>query len=455
MPDPELHPGDVARVRQAARLRARLRLPGDKSITHRALILAALAEGESRVFDGSDGLDCNSTAQVLGALGVTVERIGDAAGGRVDRLVRSPGVAGWREPLGPLDAGNSGTTLRLLAGALAGAPLYAVLDGDGSLRQRPVARIIEPLRQMGATLLARAAGSLPPVTVVGRRPLRGIQYRTPVPSAQVKSSILLAGLAAEGRVEVRETVATRDHTERMLMARGVRVERAGGTGEEQEYSAGMEGGQHLEQRDERVPGDVSAAAFWLVAGAAHPDAELVLERVGVNPTRRAVIDLLRAMGARIDERPLSGVDGEPTADLIVRSSRLEGIDLGPSDVARAIDEVPALCLAAACARGDTRIRGAGELRRKESDRIAGIAEGLGALGARIEIEGDDLLVRGAADRPAFGLRGASVDAHDDHRLAMVLAVAGLLAPGETAVGEAASAAVSYPGFFDTLERMRA
>ncbi len=444
----------VARVRRAEHLRGRLALPGDKSITHRALILGAIAEGDSRVLAGSDGLDCNSTAALLTALGVAVERLGDPVAGRVDRLIRSPGIQGWREPEGPLDAGNSGTTLRLLSGVLAGRPFYAVIDGDASLRSRPVARIIEPLRQMGATLFARAADSLPPLTIVGHRPLRGIRYRTPVPSAQVKSSILLAGLAAEGYVEVREAVATRDHTERMLRARGVRLESAD-AGDGQEHTVGMEGGQHVDRRDERVPGDISAAAFWLVAGAAHPDAELVLEEVGVNPTRRSIIDLLRAMGARIEERPLTADGSEPTAELTVRSSRLEAIDLGTADVARAIDEIPALCVAAACARGVTRIRGAGELRRKESDRVAGIAQGLTALGARVEAEGDDLVVHGAADRPGFGLRGTNVAAWNDHRLAMAFAVAGLLAAGETVVHGAASAAVSYPGFFDECERVRA
>lgn len=442
----------VARVPQAPRIRGRLALPGDKSITHRALILAALAEGESLVRDGSDGLDCNSTAAVLSALGASIDRLGQASGGRVDRRVRSAGRAGWREPEGVLDAGNSGTTLRMMAGALAGFPGYAVLDGDASLRSRPVARIIEPLRRMGATLHGRAGDSLPPLTVVGRTPLGPLDQRMAVPSAQVKSAVLLAGLASDGLVRVREAIATRDHTERMLRARGVVVDEHDGP--DGEHVVSMEGGQTVLAGDERVPGDISAAAFWLVAGAAHPDAELTLERVGVNPTRRAVIDLLRAMGARIDERPLTG-SGEPVAELTVRTSDLAAIEIDGADVARAIDEIPALCLAAACARGTTRIRGAGELRHKESDRIAGIAGGLVALGARVEVDGDDLSIHGAAGRPAFGLRGAGVTTHDDHRLAMVFAIAGLLAEGETAVDGATSAAVSYPGFFSDLEGVRA
>ena len=446
------HQPSPARVRRATRLRGTLRLPGDKSITHRALILAALAEGQSRVWGGSDGLDCNSTAGVLEALGVTVERLGPADGGRVDRLVRSPGRLGWREPDDVLDAGNSGTTLRLLAGVLAGTAIYAVLDGDASLRGRPVARIIEPLRRMGATLHARAADTLPPLTVVGRSPLAAIVHQTPVPSAQVKSAVLLAGLSAEGIVEVREAVATRDHTERMLRARGVDVQAASADGA---WVVRMEGGATVQAHDEQVPGDISAAAFWLVAGAAHRDAELTLERVGVNPTRRAVLDLLRAMGARIRETPLA-IDGtEPMATLTVSTSDLRAIELGPADVARAIDEIPALCLAAACARGTTHIRGAGELRRKESDRIVGIATGLAALGARVTVSGDDLAIEGQPDRPSFGLTGVAVPTYGDHRLAMTFAVAGLLAAGETLLDDPASAAVSYPGFFTDLERVRA
>ncbi len=439
-------------VRPAARLRGRLRLPGDKSITHRALILAGIAEGTSRILGGSDGLDCNSTAGVLQALGVTVERLGPPDGGRVDRLVRSPGRAAWREPVGVLDAGNSGTTLRLMAGVLAGTPMYAILDGDASLRGRPVARIIEPLRRMGATLHARSADTLPPVTIVGRAPLTAIVHRPRVPSAQVKSAVLLAGLSAEGTVQVHEAVPTRDHTERMLRARGVSVHGAPADGA---WLVTMEGGATVRALDEQVPGDVSAAAFWLVAGAAHRDAELTLESVGVNPTRRAVIDLLGRMGARIREEPVAEGAAEPMANLTVSTSDLHAIDLDADDVARAIDEIPALCLAAACASGTSRIRGAGELRRKESDRIAGIVEGLSALGVRISADGDDIEITGGAERRSFGLAGAPVRTHDDHRLAMTFAIAGLLAEGETSLDESASAAVSYPGFFSDLERMRA
>ena len=335
---------------------------------------------------------------------------------------------------------------------IAGLPLKAVLDGDNSLRRRPVARIIEPLRSMGAVLQARDDDTHPPLTVVGATPLRPIDHRTPVPSAQVKSAILLAGLRAEGRTTVREAVATRDHTERMLRARGIPVERLDGS---DVVAWTVEGGRTVRAIDERVPGDVSAAAFWLVAGAIHDDAELTIRDVGVNPTRRAVIDILRSMGASIEERPAAGAAGagdvgEPRADLTVRSSELRAIELGPADVAAAIDEIPILCLAATQARGTTAIRGATELRHKESDRLAGIVAGLDALGARIDVEGDDLHILGGTR-----LRGAATDSLDDHRLAMTFAIAGLIADGETSVGRPASAGISYPGFFGELERIGA
>jgi 3-phosphoshikimate 1-carboxyvinyltransferase len=292
--------------------------------------------------------------------------------------------------------------------------------------------------------------------VVGRTSLHAIEVSTAVPSAQVKSAILLAALRADGRTTVREVVATRDHTERMLRGRGVAVERRD-AGDERAPGAvawSVDGGARVRAVDERVPGDVSAAAFWLVAGAAHPDAELTLRGVGINPTRRAVIDLLRSMGASIEERPLSdGPDvgvGEPQADLIVRTSSLRAIALGPADVAAAIDEIPVLCLAATQAEGTSVIHGAAELRHKESDRLTGVAAGLTALGATIDIAGDDIVIRGPT-----ALRGSLTDSHHDHRLAMTFAIAGLIARGETRVGDPASAAVSYPGFFSDIEGVAA
>jgi 3-phosphoshikimate 1-carboxyvinyltransferase len=445
---------DVATIRPAARLRGELRLPGDKSISHRALLFAALAAGGSRITGAGDGADVRSTAGAMRAFGAILEVDPSADGRNVDYRVSSPGAASLIEARDRIDCGNSGTSLRLIAGMVAGLPMTTVLDGDDSLRRRPLARIIEPLRRMGAVLHGRRNDSLPPLTVVGHTPLQGVDYATPVPSAQVKSAILLAGLQAEGKTTVRERVATRDHTERMLRARGVPVERAVS---DDGVASTVEGGTAVQAIDQHVPGDVSSAAFWLVAGALHPDAELTLRDVGVNPTRRAIIDLLRTMGADIVERPgrAASADadpevGEPIADLVVRSSELRAIDLEPADVAAAIDEIPILCLAAARARGTTTIRGAGELRHKESDRIAGVAAGLTALGARVDVDGDGLVIHGGAT-----LRGASTDSLDDHRLAMTFAVAGLLASGQTTIERPGSAAVSYPGFFVDLEGVRA
>jgi 3-phosphoshikimate 1-carboxyvinyltransferase len=447
-------PGEQPRtVSRTPRLRGEPRLPGDKSISHRALLLAALAEGECTISGAGDGRDVKATAAIVASLGARVERL-NFDGLNVDYKVTSPGADGLHEPDRVLDCRNSGTSLRLCSGVLAGLPFFSVLDGDPSLRSRPVARIIEPLRSMGAVLYARRSDSLPPLVVIGSRRLRAIDFTTRVPSAQVKSAILLAGLRAEGRTTVCEAVATRDHTERMLRSRGIEVRREPATS-----SGGgpvawtLEGGARLRSLDERVPADPSAAAFWLVAGAIHPDAELTLRSVGVNPTRRAAIDLLRRMGAAIDESAVgeATVDaGEPLADLTVRSSELRAIDLAAGDVAAAIDEIPILCLAATQARGKTTIRGAGELRNKESDRIAGVVAGLRALGARIDVDGDDITIDGPTP-----LVGAVTETLDDHRLAMTFAVAGLIASGTTTIDLAESAAVSYPGFFLELEGLTA
>ncbi len=447
-------------ITPAMRLRGRLRVPGDKSITHRALLLSGMADGTSVISGASDALDPRSTASCLEALGVAIDRTPDA-GGFATYTVASPGIAGWRTPGATLDCGNSGTTLRMLAGALAGGPADATLDGDASLRTRPVARIVAPLQAMGARVTARAGDSLPPVTVRGAGSLTAIEHRSSVPSAQVKSAILLAALSAEGTTTVHESVATRDHTERMLRARGVDLETQAGSGPDA-VVVGLRGGQSVGPLDERVAGDVSSAAFWLVAGACHRDAELTLEGVGVNPSRRRVIDLLLAMGARIEEQPIAGRGsalgeadmGEPIADLTVRSSRLEAIELSAADVAAAIDEIPVLCLAAACASGTTRIRDAGELRHKESDRLTGIAAGLNAVGARVTIDDDDLVIEGGVDRVGHGLRGGEARTADDHRLAMTFAIAGLIGAGAVRF-DGRSAAISYPAFFRDLERIRA
>jgi 3-phosphoshikimate 1-carboxyvinyltransferase len=442
--------GDALVVRPAARLRGSPALPGDKSISHRALLLALLAEGESTIANAGDGEDVRSTAGIVAALGASVERTA-VRGGRVDYRVVSPGGDALTEPEGVLDCGNSGTTTRLVAGVLAGRPLFAVLDGDASLRRRPMGRIAEPLIRMGAGFAGRGGGTLLPLAISGRARLTPIRYDTPVPSAQVKSAVLLAGLAAEGETAVTEAVATRDHTERMLRARGIDVEET--TGPDGAHTVRLDGPVLPAAIAETVPSDPSGAAFWLVAAAIHPDAEIHLDGVSTNPTRRAIIDILRRMGAAIEERGREapgGADGEPLADLTVRSSLLRAVDLSPADVAAAIDEIPVLALAAAVAEGTSRVRGVGELRHKESDRVAGIVEGLTAVGARVSVNGDDIEIKGGTR-----LTGAVIETHDDHRLAMTFAIAGLIAEGATTVRQPGSAAVSYPGFFRELEGVRA
>jgi 3-phosphoshikimate 1-carboxyvinyltransferase len=435
-------------VEPAQRLRGELRLPGDKSISHRALMLALLADGETRIDGAGDGADIRSTAGICGALGAAVSK-SPRADGNVDYVVRSKGSGRLSEPADALDCGNSGTSMRLFAGILAGQRVSAILDGDASLRSRPMGRVVEPLRAMGATIGGDGyGGARPPLRIGGHKDLKAIEWTTPVASAQVKSSILLAGLAAEGTTSVTESITTRDHTERMLRARGIGVrELAGPNGAN---VVEIDGGVNVQAVDQVVPGDPSAAAFWLVAAAIHRDAALKLRSVGVNPSRRAVIDLLRRMGAAIEERgePDDGV-GEPIADLAGGTSDLRAIDISPAETAAAIDEIPVLCLAATQARGTTAIRGAGELRHKESDRIAGIVDGLRALGATIRADGDDIVIEGPSE-----LRGGAVDSLGDHRLALTFAIAGLIATGRTTIRGADCVAISYPTFFADLERIR-
>ena len=436
-------------VLPARRLRGELRLPGDKSISHRALMLGLLAEGVTRISGAGDGADVRSTAGIVRALGADVSRsVGKDR--NVEYVVRSPGAGRLGVSDETLDCGNSGTSMRLFAGILAGLGVGATLDGDASLRRRPMARIIEPLDAMGASISgAGADASLPPIRIGAGGGLHAIEWATPVASAQVKSAILLAGLSAAGTTVVREPVETRDHTERMLRARGVAVWPHRGS--DGRPAVEIEGPSSVRAVDQVVPGDPSAAAFWLVAGAIHGNAEIRLRGVGVNPTRRAVIDLLVRMGASIKERgPADDGVGEPIADLRVESSDLEGVDVSPAETAAAIDEIPILCLAATQACGTTTIRGAGELRHKESDRIAGIVNGLTALGATISAHGDAIVVEGPTE-----LCGATVDSLGDHRLALTFAIAGLIATGRTTIRDADSVAISYPTFFADLERIRA
>jgi 3-phosphoshikimate 1-carboxyvinyltransferase len=422
-------------VRAARRLRGTIEPPGDKSISHRAAILNAIARGEATVDNFQTGADCLATVRCLRALGARIESPAPGA-----LRVQGTGRSGLREAAAVLNAANSGTTLRLLAGLLAAQPFFSVLTGDASLRSRPMERIIDPLRAMGARIQGRAGGTRPPLAIEGGR-LRGIHHRLPVASAQVKSALTLAGLYADGETVLEEPAPSRDHTERMLRAMGAAI-LAGEGGLRVSPLTG-----ELAPLSLRVPGDISAAAFWMVAAAAHPDAELRLTGVGVNPSRSGILDALRTMGARIAVEEERTWGCEPVADIVVHSSRLHGAVIEGALIPRLIDEVPALAVAACLAEGETVVRDAGELRVKESDRIRATVGELRRLGADIQELPDGMVIRGV-DR----LRGASCGSHGDHRLAMALAVAGLLAAGETTIRGAEAVAISYSGFWDDVDR---
>ncbi|CAM3199070.1 3-phosphoshikimate 1-carboxyvinyltransferase [Rhodothermus bifroesti] len=423
----------IRRVSQAQSLLGLVELPPDKSIAHRAALLAALADGTSRLVNYPSAADPQSTLSCLRQLGVPIYE--DAHGILV---VEGRGLEGLRAPNQPLDCGNSGTTMRLLAGILAGQPFASTLVGDASLSRRPMERIAAPLRQMGAVVTL--TDGHPPLYVQGCRPLRNITYRLPVPSAQVKSCVLLAGLFAEGETTVIESVPSRDHTERML---GLNVVELNG-----ERYLTVQGGMRIPARTWAIPRDFSAAAFFLVAGTLVPDSEIRLPGVGLNPSRSALLDVLRAMGANIQVENERVYGGEPIADLVVRSSTLHGVQVAGTIIPNLIDEIPVLAVAATCAHGRTEIRDAAELRVKETDRIAAMAENLQALGARVEVFDDGLAIEGRCR-----LRGTTVRSFDDHRIAMAMGVAGLVAEGETLIEGAECARISFPGFWEVLDRL--
>ena len=416
---------------QATSLQGDIVVPGDKSVSHRAVMLAALADGSSRIEGFLEGEDTRATAAVFAQLGVRCEA--PEAG---VRIVHGVGIDGLRAPSAALDCGNAGTAMRLLAGLLCAQPFDSVLVGDASLSRRPMARVIDPLSRMGAHIDAEAG--LPPLRIRGGRRLVGIEARLPVASAQVKSALLLAGLQASGDTCVSEPHPTRDYTESMLRAFGVDIDFAPGF-------ARLRGGQRLRPTDIQVPTDFSSAAFFVVAASLVPGSRLRIRRVGMNPRRTGLLQALRAMGADIREEPsaASVADAEPVSDLVVRHAPLHGIDLPPALVPDMIDEFPALFVAAACASGDTRVRGAAELRVKESDRIATMAKGLRALGIEVDEAPDGARIRGGT------LSGGTVESHGDHRVAMAFAVAAQLARGDVRIGDITNVATSFPGF-DTL-----
>ncbi|MFK3647612.1 3-phosphoshikimate 1-carboxyvinyltransferase [Lysobacter enzymogenes] len=412
-----------------APLRGSIRVPGDKSVSHRAVMLGALAEGVTRVTGFLEGEDTRATAKVFEQLGVRIETPSAS-----ERIVHGVGLHGLRGSDAALDCGNAGTGMRLLAGALAGQAFDSVLIGDASLSKRPMRRVTEPLAAMGARIDSEDGG-LPPLRIHGGRELRGIDYTLPVASAQVKSALLLAGLYARGETVVREPHPTRDYTERMLAAFGWPIEFSPGY-------ARLSGGHALRATEVAVPADFSSAAFFLVAASVVPGSDLRLEAVGMNPRRTGLLSALRLMGADIVEENPRSEGGEPVADLRVRHARLRGIEVPQALVPDMIDEFPALFVAAAVAEGRTVVSGAAELRVKESDRIATMAVGLRALGAAIEETPDGAIVDGGA------LGGGAVESHGDHRIAMSFAVAAQLAAGAVRIGDVANVATSFPGFED-------
>jgi 3-phosphoshikimate 1-carboxyvinyltransferase len=422
-------------------LQGTVRVPGDKSISHRALLFGAIAEGLTSI----DGLlpaeDPLSTAACLRAMGVEISPI--EAGRAVQ--VRGVGLDGLREPEDVLDCGNSGTTMRLMLGLLAGrAGRHFVLNGDASLRRRPMRRVGEPLAAMGALIRGRAGGELAPLAVQGTA-LQGAEITTPVASAQVKSAILLAALTASGPTVVSEPARSRDHTERMLKAFGADLEVGGEDGRR----VVLRPGGVLRGQTVVVPGDISSAAFWLVAAAITPGAEITVENVGLNPTRTGVLEVLDRMGARIEVLNRRDVAGEPVGDLRVSHGPLRAFTIGGELIPRLVDEIPVLAVAACCAEGESRIGDAGELRVKETDRLAVMSRQLGAMGARITEHPDGLTIQGRVR-----LQGADLDSETDHRVAMSLAVAAQIAHGESRLRRSEAAAVSYPGFWDDLRRLQ-
>jgi 3-phosphoshikimate 1-carboxyvinyltransferase len=421
----------TATITPATRVRGRLSVPGDKSISHRYALLAALSEGRSELRNYAPGADCQSTLACLRGLGVAIERTGNVV------TIDGRGIRQFRSPDAPLDAGNSGTTMRMLAGILAAQPFTSTMTGDESLSRRPMRRVIEPLATMGARI--EAVDGHAPLTVHGST-LHAVDYAPTVPSAQVKSAVLLAGLHTEGTTSVTEPAQTRDHTERALAAFGFEVKTDG-------LTVSVEGGQHGTGQTLPVPGDFSSAAFWMVAAASLPGSAVTIEQVGLNPSRTALIGVLRRFGADVQVQPGSDTAGEPLGTIVVRGDRLGSIEIAPNEVPGLIDELPAIAALAAHG-GQVTVHGAGELRVKESDRITTLVTGFRNLGIAADEHEDGYTIRGAG-----APRGGIADAGGDHRMAMSFAIAALAAQGPSRIEGSDAVAISYPAFFETLLRL--
>jgi len=424
----------MLRVKHAKKIEGTVRVPGDKSISHRAVMLGALANGTTEIDGFLPGADCLSTIRCFQQMGVAIEQEGDRV------TVHGKGWYGLQEPSRHLDVGNSGTTIRLMAGILATQPFHAVLEGDDSIARRPMRRVVAPLRQMGARIDGRKDGDLAPLAIRGGG-LKGIAYQSPVASAQVKSAILLAGLQADGVTSVTEPYVSRDHTERMLQAFGVTVERDGCT-------VRVKGGQELQGRKVQVPGDISSAAFLIAAVMMIPGSSLLIENVGVNPTRTGILDALKAMGGQVELLNQRVVNEEPVADLRVTYSELHGTEIGGDIIPRLIDEIPIIAVMATQAAGRTVIRDAEELKVKETDRIATVVSQLRKFGANVTPTEDGMIIDGKS-----ALTGAVIDSMGDHRIGMAMAIAGLAASGETVIENDQAIDVSFPGFASLLEQI--
>jgi len=442
---------EILKSRRAARIETEVTVPPDKSISHRAVLLASLSNGPCTITNFLEGEDCRSTVQAMRLMGVFIESpepgtlIVEGTSGRLTK------------PFSDIDCGNSGTTMRLMAGILAGQNFRVRMIGDHSLSKRPMKRVIDPLGEMGAVLHAEGEKSCPPLVVEGGHELQAITYRLPVASAQVKSAVLLAGLFAKGTTTVIENLRSRDHTERMFeffLIKSKREEIWENNDSPKnrrlvEIRTSVEGGQVPESMDFTVPGDISSAAFWLVAAAAQPGSRLLVKDVGLNPTRTGIIDVLVRMGARIREVIETSLHGEPVGNIDIKGTTLQATTICGAEIPNVIDEIPIIAVAAALADGTTIIRDAAELRVKETDRIAAVAANLRAMGVTVEEFPDGMAVTGGAK-----LTGATLPCHGDHRIAMAFAIAGLFAEGETIIEDTACVNTSYPGFAEALRQMQ-
>jgi 3-phosphoshikimate 1-carboxyvinyltransferase len=425
-------------ITSCKKLSGKISVPGDKSISHRALILGSLAQGKSEIQNIAPGKDCTSTLRCLRSLGVKVTGKDD---GSSIVHIEGCGYDGLSEAKNVLNAGNSATTMRLLCGVLAAQPFTSLINGDSSLRSRPMDRVISPLRQMGSMIYGRNNNRYAPLFIKGSK-LHGITYELPVASAQIKSAILLAGLFASGITSIKQKAVSRDHTELMLRHMGVQVVM------DDLYLSINQATAPLSPLHLFVPGDISSAAYWFVAGALHPDAEITITGCGINPTRAGIIEVLKQMGTHIEIKDHRLVAGEQIADIHIQSSRLHAAIIDKTILPRVIDEIPVLAVAACLADGDTIIRDASELRIKESDRISSTVKELTLLGAKIEELPDGMIIHGS-----HSLNGAVVDSHNDHRLAMSLAIAGLVTKGTVRIHNAQAIDISYPSFWQDLEKL--